>query len=64
MQRNIKGVKMNRRNEIKKEMFKIIDRYVMNNNPKLDFSDEDREKLKSLQSELQKINEEDQKNIQ
>lgn len=55
---------MNRRNEIKKEMFKIIDRYVMNNNPKLDFSDEDREKLKLLQEELKTINEEDQKKIQ
>lgn len=50
---------MNRREEIKREMFKIIDRYVMNSNPKLDFNDEDREKLKSLQIELLKINESD-----
>lgn len=55
---------MNRRNEIKKEMIKIVDKYVMKASPSVDFNDEDREKLKSLQSELQKINEEDQKNIQ
>jgi len=55
---------MNRRNEIKQEMIKIVDKYVMKVNPSVDFNDEDREKLKSLQSELQKINEEDQKNIQ
>lgn len=64
MQRINKGVKMNRRNEIKQEMIKIVDKYVMKASPSVDFNDEDREKLKSLQSELQNINEEDQKNIQ
>lgn len=48
---------MTEKRQIKNEMMQIIDRYVMNNNPRLEFTDEDRITLNELTKQLKDIKE-------